>query len=81
MADLSKLSELIERSSLGTAGARSLRERIHPDVAQIILDRSVEQDLRKLAAAGDTSAAGRLIVLLADRGDIESLRELADAGS
>jgi diguanylate cyclase (GGDEF)-like protein/PAS domain S-box-containing protein len=44
MTDRSKISELIERSSLGTAAARSLRQRTPPAVAQNILDRAAERD-------------------------------------
>lgn len=42
MTDQSKISELIERSSLGTTGARGLRGRTPPEVAQRILDRAAE---------------------------------------
>ncbi|MGH3697138.1 MAG: Rv2175c family DNA-binding protein [Pseudonocardiaceae bacterium] len=44
MTDPSKISELIERSSLGTAGARRLRDRTPPEVAQRILDRVAEHE-------------------------------------
>ena len=44
MTDQSKISELIERSSLGTTGARGLRGRTPPEVAQRILDRAAEHD-------------------------------------
>ncbi|MGH3869661.1 MAG: diguanylate cyclase domain-containing protein [Pseudonocardiaceae bacterium] len=51
MTDPSKISELIERSSLGTAGARSLRQRTPPAVAQKILDRAAEHDRTVLVEA------------------------------
>jgi DNA-directed RNA polymerase specialized sigma24 family protein len=44
MTDHSKISELIERSSLGTAGARSLRDRTPPDIAQRIVDLAAEHE-------------------------------------
>lgn len=50
VADQSKIYELIERSSLGTAGARSLRGRTPPEVAQGILDRAAEHERTR---AGD----------------------------
>jgi RNA polymerase sigma factor (sigma-70 family) len=55
MTDPSKISELIERSSLGTAGARSLRGRTPPEVAQRILDRAAEHE-RATANATDSVA-------------------------
>jgi diguanylate cyclase (GGDEF)-like protein/PAS domain S-box-containing protein len=44
MTDQSEISELIERSSLGTTAARSLRQRTPPAIAQKILDRAAEHD-------------------------------------
>ncbi|MGH3999818.1 MAG: diguanylate cyclase domain-containing protein, partial [Pseudonocardiaceae bacterium] len=44
MTDRFEISELIERSSLGTAAARSLRQRTPPAIAQKILDRAAEHD-------------------------------------
>jgi hypothetical protein len=44
MTDPSKISELIERSSLGTTEARSLRDRTPPKLAQRILDRAAEHE-------------------------------------
>jgi hypothetical protein len=55
MTDPSKISKLIECSSLGTAGARSLRGRTPPEVAQRILDRAAEHE-RTTANATDSVA-------------------------
>jgi diguanylate cyclase (GGDEF)-like protein/PAS domain S-box-containing protein len=47
---LSELSELIERSSLGTTAARSLRQRTLAAIAQKILDRAAEHDRASVRA-------------------------------
>jgi tetratricopeptide (TPR) repeat protein len=59
MTDWPKISELIESSSLGTVGARSLRGRTPPEVAQRILDRAAEHECttgRAIANAADSVA-------------------------
>jgi DNA-directed RNA polymerase specialized sigma24 family protein len=50
MTEPREISELIERSSLGTTGARSLRRRTPPEVAQSILGRAAEHELQHVTA-------------------------------
>jgi RNA polymerase sigma factor (sigma-70 family) len=57
MSNPSRISELIERSSLGTAGARSLCDSTPPEAAQKILDRAAEYE----RATGDTTASADLL--------------------
>jgi diguanylate cyclase (GGDEF)-like protein/PAS domain S-box-containing protein len=52
MTDPSKISELIERSSLGTAGARSLSQRTPHTVAEKILNRAMEHGRATAHVAG-----------------------------
>lgn len=59
MTDPSKMSDLIERSSLGTTGARSLRQRTAPGVALNILARAADHD-RAAADVMDVESTGVL---------------------
>lgn len=61
MTDPSKISELIERSSLGTAGARSLRDRTPPEVAQRILDRAAEHERTTDHVTANSSSVADLL--------------------
>jgi diguanylate cyclase (GGDEF)-like protein/PAS domain S-box-containing protein len=66
MTDRSKISELIERSSLGTAAARSLRQRTPPAVAQKILDRAAEHDRATIHVKAINSFARRWVEVIGD---------------
>jgi DNA-directed RNA polymerase specialized sigma24 family protein len=66
MTDPSKISELIERSSLGTDGARGLRGRTPPEVAQRILDRAAEHERARDRATADPSSVADLLREICD---------------
>jgi RNA polymerase sigma factor (sigma-70 family) len=75
MTDPSKISELIERSSLGTDGARGLRGRTPPDVAQRILDRAAAHERTRDRATADPSSAADLLREIRD-GDLAAWDEI-----
>jgi hypothetical protein len=60
------------------AGRRS--RGIPPEVAEILADGGLRDELRRDADAGNAIAAERLVDLLADRGCVPELRERADRG-
>ncbi len=75
MTDQSKISELIERSALGTAGARSLRGRTPPEVAQRIIDRAAEHE-RTTARVTDNPRNDADLLLRACDSDLAAWEEL-----
>ncbi|XVU22772.1 hypothetical protein ACQPZJ_36690 [Actinoplanes sp. CA-054009] len=54
--------------------------RMPPEVAELLYDGGLADELRRDAAGGDMIAADRLVELLADRGCLRELRERADGG-
>ena len=66
MTDPSKISELIERSSLGTTGARGLRGRTPSEVAQRILDRAAEHERTRDGVTADPSSVADLLRQICD---------------
>ncbi len=66
MTDRFEISELIERSSLGTAAARSLRQRTPPAIAQKILDRAAEHDRATVQATAIKAFVRRWAEVIVD---------------
>jgi hypothetical protein len=76
---LSRLNELRDRvEQVRPRGARA--PGMPAEVAEILADGGVCDDLRQEAAAGDARAADRLVEILLDRGCLGELRERAERG-
>jgi hypothetical protein len=77
---LSRLLELRERVEQVRPPGRRPTSEIPAEVAEILADGGVCDDLRQEAAAGDARAADRLVEILLDRGCLGELRERAERG-
>jgi hypothetical protein len=77
---LSRLLELRRRvEQMRPTGARRSTE-LPAEVAEILADGGLCDDLRQEAAAGDARSADRLVEILLDRGCLRELRERAERG-
>ncbi|MET0495239.1 MAG: hypothetical protein ABW000_19125 [Actinoplanes sp.] len=74
------LQELRERVEEIRRSAGSRVRGIPPEVAEVLADGGVCDELRREADAGDAIAAERLIELLAERGCLREIRDRADLG-
>ncbi|GIE07043.1 hypothetical protein Adu01nite_83930 [Paractinoplanes durhamensis] len=77
LSDIQRLWQRVEQMRLP---ARRRARGLPDEVAEILADGGVGDELRRQAAAGNAMAAERLVELLADRGCLRELRERADHG-
>lgn len=77
---LARVQELWQRADEVRPAARLRARGIPAEVAEILADGGLCDDLRREADAGDAIAAERLIELLAERGCVRELRERAERG-